>query len=689
MSIQRDIPQALLHQWVQQGIHKGFLSDLVPTLDGRLSVADMARVLNVDASHITHCLNTAKTSWTVLYDLVLTNHSIDTLITQLKNTLDEVGWVSVVVQAQLLSLPYAFLQTTLQERLLCHKEYLKYPALPDMLLSQSYATDSMEKIQTALIGLTEPLSMATLQMRLGLQESLFYVMLDSMKKQDLPPGQFHGRREKALFEPYVYRDRQVALIHSLLDAGNYIEYDTVQQHYPYANPMELLKRHCVDIHFLETCAVTKALVKSLEKDIYQVLNANHWLDVYEWGPSSLSPKDAVGLLDITMSLFPGATKPLYTKRSDPFSDPSKTENRIVPLESRFVTTLCYLQDIVQNTTPFLKKIVSLKIQGQKKLHSAKGKMRREEKIVLPCDQISEYWVQQGLPTAFAGTVAVALKRPMSEVYQKALHTVYLPPAMSVDEKWVEALKEKEQEHLRTLGWAIVRSSQAIKLFKEQGAQKSLEKYIVKVLCLEFLYHLLVLHSLSEVYTIAEIVEKIGVSQKDLESLVRLKEDEEKIAIQSMLENINNSDINSLYQTIAIGKHVDAFLTYFETLSFWPQSQIEGAMQEAQEKKSALLLSQLESTPLSEAASPSILHITCLAYFQSLFPHPLYVSGKYVPYIIRQCTPLLEAEDRGEEARLLEIAHSMIMGYVRSKQPIDLSLLEQVKMEGQNLLKIIK
>lgn len=75
---------------------------------------------------------------------------------------------------------------------------------------------------------------------LGSQEALYYgnifhfifetgfndhslsAILDNVIREEQAPGTFRGRREKAIFIPHSYKDRQLSLISSLLEAGGYI-----------------------------------------------------------------------------------------------------------------------------------------------------------------------------------------------------------------------------------------------------------------------------------------------------------------------------------------------------------------------------------------------------------------------------------------------------------------------------------
>ncbi|KAI9020934.1 hypothetical protein CLU79DRAFT_754432 [Phycomyces nitens] len=596
--------------------------------------------------------------------------------------LDQTGWISVLSRAQSTSFPYTFLQTILDEKISSSPEYTKYSTLPDLILSKEYATKTLDTIKSALEEASEPLSMFRLQKSLVVQEPLFYAMVDIVAKEN-PKGHFRGRRERAIFEPTVYRDRQVQLILSLLEAADYIEYETVARHYPYINPKDLLKKNYPNILLLDACAATEELSKRLETKIQETLDTSTWLDVFAWIPFAFTPADATGLLEDAMSRMAHLASPTTRRSMGSLTEP---ENRLIVLESRFVTCTRYLESLIQSSTDFLNKRALLEIQQQKKQHSSKGRKHRadDKGIVLTEQEISQYLTECGLEKSFAKSVSAALRKPMTEAFQRAIQTVYLPSTISPENKWIESLKKRQETLLCSLHQTIVYTTQAIQVFKDESGKKSLEKHVVRVQCLEWLYNLLVLKTLSEAYDIAGIEEIIGVSEKDLENQKKISEDQQKAAIQCMLKaNPPDAKLKDLQQAALVGKKPDIFLSYFEDNppSFF-KPLTENVKRLAWKDMVNSLDRLLETSVLNESNGPSILHIASLICFESLYDIPFSVSGKYVPLIIRHCAPLLEAKNQAREAEILKDTYAMIMAHVKSKQPVDLDLLSKVKAQGQ-------
>lgn len=118
--------------------------------------------------------------------------------------------------------------------------------------------------------------------------------------------QSHGtvlkRGGKDIYVPDEYRDRQIELVRSLLNASGYIgtffelylsicpkiffieyngwiEYSTVEENYAYMAPKELLRQIEAGIILLDSCAVTKGKLETLVSAIQDDLDNQGWSNV--------------------------------------------------------------------------------------------------------------------------------------------------------------------------------------------------------------------------------------------------------------------------------------------------------------------------------------------------------------------------------------------------------------------------
>ncbi|KAI8368104.1 uncharacterized protein BYT42DRAFT_585292 [Radiomyces spectabilis] len=617
------------------------------------------------------------TTVTTVEDSILTDSYIKKITDDMEKEIDTTGHISLLAQAQHYSLPYAFVQKLL-DPLLAHTKYVKYSQLPDLILTKEYVNEQSTKIKGVLYAAQEVLAMTSLQRTLDIGESLFYVLLEQLTAV---PGIFRGRRERAKFEPYVYRDRQLSLITSLLEASRYIEYATVEQLYSYGNTKEVLKKHCPSVVLLETCAVTESLVEQVQESLNEVRVSQSWMDASELVPSALTAADILALLEMIVS------------RDKP---PASPNNKLLILELRYVTTMNYLSSLVEMSQEFLNRRALSELQTQKNMHSNRGKKRVND-VELTLPQIAEYLqAQGGLPEPLATAVAVKIKRKMCEALCRAMQGVYLPGVMNdepghspsdsplLQDRRLQQQLEKEIAATEYLQRKLYFTAQAIALFQE-NSRKSLEKFLFRQLCSEYMYHLLTIKVLQSADNVTRVLSIMGITQADLEDAGRLHDDRRKEITAALIKS-DYDDENGALQRLYEAKKSDVYIDYIE--SHLPAYLTFDAVKDAKfanEETQVALGDQLASTAPTPATAPLILHLTSLLCFQSLHDLPLHVSGKYVPHILK----LITAELPSEQATLLTQAQDMIMAHIKSGEAINVNILNNVYDLGNAMLEKIK
>ncbi|CDH49887.1 predicted protein [Lichtheimia corymbifera JMRC:FSU:9682] len=621
------------------------------TCNGRTSVAELAQELNVEHEAILD-------NWSVLApeenwikagdDILLTSEYVDTLPSQLDTDIEANGHCSLVTLARQWKLPYNFIVEALEPYITQH--YVRYQQLPDTIMTRDYANKAKQYISDALQQATEPLSMFKLQRNtsiLGSQEALYYAILDNVIREEQAPGTFRGRREKSIFIPHSYKDRQLSLISSLLEAGGYIEYDTVEQHYSYSNPKDLLLRLDGDITLLDTCGATQSLIKDIENHMEEQLSTRGWADVSQLAPFAFSASDVGSLLDVLTSR---ATRQQQRQRTI--------------LNACFIVTSDFISTTVSQAQPLIDRLALKEIQQEKRLHSGKSKRKlvNEVAVHLSNQEISGFLVdQQGLSPAFAENLVPVLKKPMTEALAKAIQTVYVSPSLvsaGQDDKYIT----QQQANMKDLARKIYFTFQSIDHFQDESARKSLEKYIVRQLGLQYLFGL----------TALKEMERTGDGEGTMKKFdVNMDEAQKK----ELLATFTNDDDSSLYTSILNGKKAEQLIEHLKKSSFLSEGTLEEQQMQANKDVQESLWQQLKSTPVSQATAPSILHLTSLLCFQALYQQPLYVSGKFVPHIIKQITPTMDETLAG----LLK--DGLAMASPKNAQAIDIEVFRKVQDLG--------
>ncbi|KAI9307055.1 hypothetical protein BJ944DRAFT_262549, partial [Cunninghamella echinulata] len=574
------------------------------------------------------------------------------------------------------------------------------------------------------------------------------VFLDQIIKDHIIQGIFRGRRDKTVFIPQIYRNEQLSLIDSLLKAGNYIEYATIEQHYEFSTPKDLLLKQYPDIILLESCAVNEIIVSSLEK---KILDNRTWLDVSNHLPFALTTTDVVTLLELTIQRLKKKKKSIASSKTNNNNNNDNdksatiyTNNNInitdIIVVGKFIMTQEYLQSVIKNAHPFLNKYATLELsKNQKYIHSNKGKRKKNniDVISLTDEDIIHHLVDdQGLDIELATIVSTKLKRTFMDEIQRAIQSIYTPTLnndinnneddanenkMKVkNDTWMDQQKLNVLSILLELGRKMYFNFKSIQHFEDESTKKSLEKYMVRQWSLDFIFYLVLFHSLYQCKDRNEVMTITGLRSVDIEKPNEVNETHKKDIIAALISSDHElqNELSSLQQAMQTGKKMNEFIKYINSNTRltqklgWNGLETETALSHINEQFRKMLQNQLEATNITVKTAPSILHLTVLSYFLMIYQSPLNVTGKYVPQILKNLSPtLLTMEkttittitnnniiiDHKQQNQLLINAQTMILSSSAGKKstndspspPIDLGLMRQVRDLGLNLCKYKK
>ncbi|CAO3622406.1 unnamed protein product [Cunninghamella blakesleeana] len=744
MAIQ-PLPHNLFTKWIQQGIQKGYIQDCIQTINGeayisvnyikkqcmihieknkgRMTISYISDILNIDVTTLKPYLISLSNEqhWSFIDDILLTTDYIDQVKQSFVDIIEKNGFISLVAQTQNTSLPHRFLQ-----KLLDTTSYINISELSDLYFTMDYIEKEKQRIINELQLIKQPLSMLKLQRSLEMQDSIFFVFLDQIIKDHVINGVFRGRHNKTVFIPQIYRDEQLALIDSLLKAGNYIEYQTIEQHYEFSTPKDLLLKQYPDIILLESCAVNDTMISSLE-DV--ILTNDTWLDVSNHLPFALTNSDIITLLELTIHRL----KMKKSSSSSEKEEETKKKMNIndIILLGKFIMTQDYLQIIIKKAQPFLQQRATFELsKNQKHLHSNKGKRKKNNvDIHLTEDDIVQHLVDnQGLDIELATILSAKLKRTFLNEIQTMIQSIYLPTLndhhlnesnnnnngnSNNDDNnnvniWIENQKSNIQSILLDIGYRIYYNFKSIQVFEDESTKKSLEKYMVRQWTIDFVFYLTLFYSLYQCKDQNEVVSFTGLRSIDIENPNDVNEIQKKDLMAALISSDQElqKELLLLQQSIQTGKKMNEFIKYItsktsltEKIS-WGDLESENSLSQTNDQFRKMLQNQLKSTKVSEKTAPSILHLTVLIYFSIIHQSPLNVSGKYVPHIIKHLSsilstteplaiPSINTMDSSYQLQLLLNAQDMILSGRKKNDTsisIDLELMSQVRDLGLNICK---
>ncbi|KAI8063830.1 hypothetical protein BC940DRAFT_306948 [Gongronella butleri] len=694
-----DLPEDLFLKFMEQGIAKGLLPECVPTIqrdaylsrsyieracartlqqEGRASIAQLAQTLHIQPDALLPMVPDfeRKNNWTLVGDTLLTRvYQEDLKRTTLKQ-LDTDGYITLLHVTSQASLPHRFIQELFQDLASTHA---CYDELPDMYFCKRYTEDLEKQIWDALSAVTTPLTMSTWIKTLDAQQDLVYVLLSQMTKRPDLPGVLRGRRERAIYIPNTFRDHQLAMIDSLLQASNYIEYDTVQHHYAWTAPRELLQKRHADLVLLTSCAVTPALIQALEDALMQL---DTWVETRSLLPSAIAAPDVLTLVDAALQRVNKAAK----------------KGTLVSF-GQHVASTSFLQSIVDAAQPFIVQCAQTELANEKRTHSAKPKKGQGIDAKFSAQEIQVYIEQQHqLPSVLAEQVAAKIKRPMNDRLADAVKSIYVQTPLadvSNQEKSTNKWVQQQAAHLLSLltkqRRTLIYDHKALALLDDASVRKSMEKYMVRQLGVDFLFYLVLLVTSWHAADQAELLNLTGLRSVDVERPDKVADVQKKEVIAALVcsETTYKEPLARLLDAMTTGKKLGEFQAYLyaDTSNSNPlierlgwSAPTESDLTEAREELIRTLQQQLTSTTASAATAPLILHLTTLALFQDVYAMPLNVSGKFVPAVLKQLSSRLDAA----MVELLSSTQDAILAQQKEKTTtaaIDTELVKQVRQIG--------
>lgn len=250
--------------------------------------------------------------------------------------------------------------------------------------------------------------------------------------------------------------------------------------------------------------------------------------------------------------------------------------------------------------------------------------------------------------------------------------------------WIIEQKTREIKQLESLRQSIYFNDQAKKLFQDTATQRSLEKYILKNQCTEFLYHLVIYLVLDQSYNKAEVGQSTSLCIKleDIENQSIVDSKQQKCVISYFIrendhkyDNTSVIEIEGLLKKKKLDKFISSILIQDKQHLFNISLNSDQIKKTANEITNKQLFQQLQQLPVSTQTVPQMLHLVSLLIYQKVFQIPLYVSGKFVPVILNEIRPSLSKK----EQELLDVVHVSIINDQRQEHLEDYTKLKDLGM----------
>lgn len=269
---------------------------------GRVNLADLTQILNVDYSHIeakvTELLKIDPTLELILGQLISRNY-VDRIAEEIDDKLQDTGQISIADLTKHYDLPGDFLMDNVSKRLGVSIKGKADTFDPRVIYTEAFLSRHRARIRGVLHACTRPTPVPAMIKAFGFNERLFFSLAEDMcKSGELAGNLTGGHSERALYMPDVYAKAQSQYVEHFYKQNGYLEYDTLVR-IGITEPKLYIKK-CLKnepLVFLSSCCCGTSLQEQLEASVEEALSSQTWVDTMHVLPSIFTIQDTRQLLE--------------------------------------------------------------------------------------------------------------------------------------------------------------------------------------------------------------------------------------------------------------------------------------------------------------------------------------------------------------------------------------------------------
>jgi len=275
------------------------VGDEILSHGGRVNVADLPALLNVDLPHIeravTQLLATGRDGLQRVGGEVLTEYYLDSLAEEIDTALRGVGRLTLAEIAVAHALSTDFVTSVVESRIgaLIHAKLSG-----GSLFTASYVARHLARVRGVLSALHGPASLPALLKAHGFNEALFYEAVGSLHAAGRLAGTLQA---KTSFTPAVHRLAQAAAVGARYEQNGVVEYAALARMGVRDPRAHLAAEHPGGVE-LDSCYMSPGLVSTAEAGVEEALSGA--------GAADLRSAFDCDLTDADLAAFAAASAPL-------------------------------------------------------------------------------------------------------------------------------------------------------------------------------------------------------------------------------------------------------------------------------------------------------------------------------------------------------------------------------------------
>ncbi|XP_076648226.1 UFM1 specific ligase 1 [Halictus rubicundus] len=270
---------------------------------GRISLVDLAQILNVNLSQVSKVANEIekdskglKIILGQLIDKTYTNKVAE----EINDKLMQHGSINIAELTIQYDLPAEFLQSLVEREL--GKTIFGKQDTQDfkVFYTESFIARNKAKIRGALSAITKPTPLSVVLAQCSVSERIFFSITDSLQETKQIPGVVAGRQGiKSFYIPTIYSKSQNEWVENFYKQNGYLEYDALSR-LGISDPQSFVRRHFPNenIVSLDSVAVGAAITDQVYANIEEAVTSGSFVDISPLLPSVFTDKDMEILLKL-------------------------------------------------------------------------------------------------------------------------------------------------------------------------------------------------------------------------------------------------------------------------------------------------------------------------------------------------------------------------------------------------------
>lgn len=269
---------------------------------GRINLVELAKLLNVDLNQISARaaeIERTDSSCSLVLGQLIDKNYINHITEEINEKLQQQGQVTIGDLTRHYDLPSDFLQSVVEKQLGKTIHGKQDKSDPQVFFTEAYVARNLACVRGALTAALRPIPISTLLSQCGVEERLFFSIVDKLVEMKQVPGVITGKQQggSSMYIPAIYSKSQNDWVNSFYKQNGYLEYDALTR-LGISEPQTFVRKHFPNekLLMLPSCAVGPQIFEQMEAAVEEAISTGSMVDIMPLLPSLFEPEDAEEIL---------------------------------------------------------------------------------------------------------------------------------------------------------------------------------------------------------------------------------------------------------------------------------------------------------------------------------------------------------------------------------------------------------